>query len=90
MEEEQSKAIGLLKKFKEKTNGTIKRRACADGIKQRDNLAQAEASSPMALLESVLLMAVIDACEGRDVAIVDIPIVFVQMDMDGKHVIMKL
>lgn len=44
----------------------------------------------MVLLESVLLTAVSDACEERDVAIVDIPNVFVQTDMDSEHVIMEL
>ena len=44
----------------------------------------------MVSLESVLLTAVVDACESRDMVIVDIPNAFVQMDIDGAKVIMKL
>ena len=88
--EERAKAIGSLIFLKEKTDGTIKGRACADGRKQREDPAQADASSPTVSLESVLLTAVIDAHEGRDVAIVDIPNAFVQTDMDGERVVMKL
>ena len=42
------------------------------------------------LLESVMITSVIDAKEGRDVAIIDIPNAFVQTKMEGKRVIMKM
>ena len=77
--------------MKEKTDGTIKGCACADGRKQRSDPTQTEVSSPMVSLESILLTAVIDALEDRDVAILDIPNnAFVQTYMKGKKVIMKL
>jgi len=51
-----------------------------------------DAASPMAHLESVMLTALIDAEEGQDVAIADIPNTFVQMQLedDNDKVIMHL
>ena len=40
-------------------------------------------------LESILLTAVIDAHENREVAVIDIPNAFVQTEMEGEKVIMK-
>ena len=52
------------------------------------------AASPTAMTESILLTAVIDAEEHRDVAMVDIPNAFIQTDMenneDGSWVMMKI
>ena len=44
----------------------------------------------MVSLKSILLTAVIDALEDRDVVIVDIPNAFIQTNMEGEKVIMKL
>ena len=44
----------------------------------------------MALLESIILTAVIDPKEGRDVATINNLNVFVQLDMEDKKVAMKL
>ena len=49
----------------------------ADGNKQRSHIDKTDDTSPTAALESVLITATIDAKEGRDVAIVDIPNAFV-------------
>jgi Reverse transcriptase (RNA-dependent DNA polymerase) len=68
--------------LKEKRDGTIKGRGCADGRKQREYTNKEEASSPTVAIESVFLTSVIDAHEGRDVATVDIPGAFMQADMD--------
>jgi hypothetical protein len=51
----------------EKRDGSIKARTCADGSKQRFSMESEETSSPKAQVESILLTAVIDAKEGRDV-----------------------
>ena len=64
----------------EKRDGRIKGRTCADGSKQRTWMSKEDASSPTVALESVMLSAVIDAKEGRDVAVVDIPNAFVQTE----------
>lgn len=44
--------------------------------------AKEDATSPTVSAEAIFLMAVIDALEGCDVAIVDVPGVFMQADMD--------
>jgi hypothetical protein len=75
-------ALQYLMFLKQKRNGTIKGRGCADGRKQRQYTAKEDASSPTVAIESVMLSSVIDAMEGRDVATVDIPGAFMQADMD--------
>ncbi len=45
--------------------------------KQRDYITKEDVSSPTVTAEAVMLTCVIDAQEGRDVAVVDIPNVFV-------------
>jgi hypothetical protein len=54
-----------------------------------------ETASPTAQVESILLTAVIDAKEGRDVMTADIPNAFVQTDVpstdsDGDRITMKV
>ena len=75
--------------LKEKRNGIIKGRRCADGRKQQGYTTKEEASSATVAIESVMLSCTIDAIERRDVGIVDIPNAFMQADMD-ETVHMKL
>jgi hypothetical protein len=75
--------------LKEKRDGTIKRRTCADGRKKCEGSTKSDATSPMIALEYVLITATIDAFERRDVAIVDVPGAFLTADMD-EEVIMCL
>ena len=77
--------------LKQKRNGIVKGRGCADGRKQRDYMSKEEASSPTVAIESVMLSCVIDAKEERDVGIIDIPGAFMQVDMKGEDTVhMKL
>ena len=62
----------------QKRDGRIKARHCANGSIQRNWYTKEESSSPTAHQESVMITAAIDAKEGRDVAIVDIPNAFIQ------------
>jgi hypothetical protein len=48
-----------------------------------------DATSPTVALESVPIIATIDAYEGRDVAVVDVPGAFLSADMD-EEVIMTI
>ena len=64
--------------LKKKRDNTIKGRTVAGGNKQRDFISKEDASSPTVATESVLLTCAIDAQEGRDVAIIDIPNAFIQ------------
>jgi hypothetical protein len=59
--------------LKEKRDGKIKGKTCADGRKQREGSTKSEATSPTVALDSVLITATIDAFEIRDVAIMDVP-----------------
>lgn len=60
----------------------------AGGNKQREYTDKKEASSPTSHTEAVFITAAIEAAEGRDVAIADIPNAFVQTDLikDDKEV----
>ena len=69
--------------LKEKCDKSVKGRMVAGGNKQRATTLKAEVTSPAAAIESVILTATIDAKEGRDVAVVDIPNAFIQTDCHG-------
>lgn len=79
---EQKRALQYSMFLKQKRNGTIKGRGCADGRKQRAYTLKEEVSLLTIAIESVMLSSVIDAMEGRDVATVDIPGAFLQADME--------
>jgi hypothetical protein len=64
--------------LKQKRDGKIKGRTVAGGNKHCDYISKEDASSPTVATEAVLLSCIIDAEKGRDVAVVDIPNVFVQ------------
>ena len=44
-----------------------------NGNKQRDYITKEDVSSPTGSAEAVMLTCVIDAVEGRDIAIIDVP-----------------
>jgi hypothetical protein len=51
----------------------------AGGNKQRDYISKEDASSPTIATEAVLLSCIIDAEDGRDVTVINIPNAFIQM-----------
>jgi hypothetical protein len=72
----------------QKRDGTIKARKVIGGNRQRDYITKEDVSSPTVTAEAVMLTCVIDAQEGRDVAVVDIPNGFVQTvvsEEDAQH-----
>jgi hypothetical protein len=71
--DEKKKALAYLMFLKRKRSGKVKGRGCADGRKQRAWTEKSESSSPTISTAAVFLTAVVDALEGRDVAIVDVP-----------------
>jgi hypothetical protein len=71
--------------LKQKRDESIKGRMVAGGNKQRGMIPKEQASSPTVSLEAVLLTAVIDAAEGRDVATIDIPNAFVQTRLENEE-----
>ena len=88
-DEEKSQALGSLIFIKEKRNGDIKARSCANGSVQREHIAKDEAASPTVALESVFTTATIDAREKREVVTIDIPGAFLHADNDD-YVIMRM
>ena len=64
--EDKKAALASLLFLKEKRDGRIKARACADGRKQLETMSQEEAASPTVSMESVFVMATMEAKENRD------------------------
>ena len=92
---EKRKTLESLIFLVEKKSGKIKARHCANGSKQRQWMDQDQTASPTAMTESVLLTAVIEAQEHRDVATFDIPNAFIQTpvedtDDQGDRITMKI
>jgi hypothetical protein len=68
----------------QKRDGKINGRTVAGGNKQRDYISKEDASSPTVAREAVLLSCIIDAEEGHDVAVVDIPNTFVKTRVENE------
>jgi hypothetical protein len=80
--DEKRAALQYLMYLKQKRNGKIKGRGCADGWKQHLYKSKEESSSPTVAIESLFLTATIDAKEGRSTVTCDIPGAFLHADMD--------
>ena len=91
---ERSRAMESFIFLVEKRDGQIKGRTVANGNSQRPYTAKVDTASPTVLTESIMLTAVIEAKEERDVMTADIPNAFVQTDVDakqpGERIIMKI
>ena len=93
--EEKRKAMEALMFLTEKRDKSIKGRMVYNGKPTREWLSREDSASPTAALESIMLTAIVDAKEGRDVMTADIPNAFIQALMpeveDGEErVIMKI
>jgi hypothetical protein len=80
--EDKRSALSYLMFLNEKQCGKIKGRGCADGHKLQAYLTKEESSSPTVSLEALMLSCAIDAKEGHNIAMADIPRAFMQTDMD--------
>jgi hypothetical protein len=85
---ERTAALASLIFLKQKKDGTVKARACADGRKQRETTAEEDAASPTVSIESLFITCAIEASEGRDLAVIDLPGAFLHADCDD-HVVMR-
>ena len=85
-DEEIRKCLKYLMFLKMKRTGVIKGQGCADGRKQQEWTNPEDATSPTAARESVVLTAMVDAKECREVAVSDLPGAFMQADMDNEIV----
>ncbi len=82
-EEDKKKALSSLIFLKEKKDGNIKARSCANGNPQREHIAKEEATEPTVALESMFITSTIDAKESRKVVTIDIPGAFLHANNDG-------
>jgi len=71
--DERKKALRYLMFLKEKLNGSIKARGCADKRPQLQYISKDEVSSSTVCLEAMMLSCTIDAKENRYVIVTDIP-----------------
>ena len=93
--EERRKAVEALMFLTEKRDGSIKGRMVYNGKPTREWLSREDSASPTAAQESIMLTAIVDAKEGRDVMTADVPNAFIQTKMpdvkDGEErVTMKI
>ena len=87
-EDEKMKTLEAVNLIKEKRDGSIKGRSCANGSKQRKYLKEGESvASPTVSTEANLSTLVVDAFEGRDVAVYDVPGAFLQSDIPDDKVL---
>ena len=80
--EQRKEALAYLMFLKRKRCGKIKGRGCADGRKQRAYITKEDSTAPTVSTEAVFLTAVVDAMEGRSVAILDVLGAFMQAEID--------
>ena len=93
--EERRKSVDALMFLGEKRDKTIKGRMVYNGKPTREWLSRVDSTSPTAALESIMLTAIVDAKEGRDVMSCDIPNAFIQtmlpkVEAGDERVIMKI
>ena len=86
------RALEAVSLIKEKRNGIVKGRVCANGSKQKYFLDPDEfVASPTVSLESLLATLLIDVYEGRSVITFDVPGAYLHAEMPpDKRVIMIL
>ena len=77
---EMSKALTSLIFLREKRDGNVKARSCANGSVKRKHVAKEEAAAPTVAIESVFVTATIDAKEKQEVVTIDIPGAFLHAD----------
>ena len=94
-EDERRKTVDALMFLGEKRDKTVKGRMVYNGKPTREWLSREDSTSPTAALESIMLTAIVDAKEGRDVMTADIPNAFIQTQLPNtkagdERVIMKI
>jgi hypothetical protein len=71
-DEQKAESLRALSVIKEKRDGSIKGRTCADGSPQQGKYSKAETGSPTIANDALFLSMMIDAKEDRDVGTADI------------------
>jgi hypothetical protein len=93
--DERRKTVDALMFLGEKRDKSVKGRMVYNGKPTREWLSREDSTSPTAALESIMLTAIVDAKEGRDVMTCDIPNAFIQTKLPNikegdERVIMKI
>ena len=91
-QKDKKEALEAVNIIAQKRSGKIKGRTCANGSRQRRFLRDDENyASPTASLESIMTTLVIDAHEGRDVAIADVPGAYLHAEFPkDKNIILRM
>lgn len=79
---QKKKTLKALLFLKEKRDGKLKGRTCADGRKQWVYKTNIETASPTVYIDSVMLIAIVDTTEKRVVAIADVVIAYLNANID--------
>jgi hypothetical protein len=82
-------ALRAINLIKEKLDGALKGRSCADGRPQRALYTKEQAASPTVSTDALMISLMIDAKERRDVATADVVGAYLLVDMD-EYVLLKL
>ena len=82
-------ALRAINLIKEKRDGELKGRSCADGSAQRALYTKEQSASPTVSTDALMLSLMIDAKERRDVATADVVGAYLLADMD-EFVLLKL
>ena len=87
--EQRKQALRAINLIKEKRDGALKGRSCADGRPQRALYTKEESASPTVSTDALMFSLMIDAFEQRDVATADVVGAYLLADMDD-FVVLKL
>ncbi|KAG7372416.1 reverse transcriptase RNA-dependent DNA polymerase [Nitzschia inconspicua] len=87
--EQRRAALRAVNLIKEKRDGSIKGRSCADGRPQKALYSKEATASPTISIDALLVSLMIDAKEQRDVAMADVEGAFLHAWMDD-FVLMKI
>jgi Reverse transcriptase (RNA-dependent DNA polymerase) len=79
---QKSASLRAVNLIKEKRNGDIKGRTCADGSVQRSLYDKSETTSPTVANDALMYSLIIDAKERRDVATADVVGAYLNADME--------
>ena len=82
-------ALRAINLIKEKRDGALKGRSCADGRAQRALYTKEQSASPTVSTDALMISLMIDAKERRDVATADVVGAYLLADMD-EYVLLKL
>ena len=84
-------ALRAVNLIKIKRCGKVKGRTCADGSPQRKYVSRDEDTSPTLSIEALMGLLLINAFEGRDVVIFDVPGAYLHAKIpDSKFAILKI